>query len=115
MSFNSVHSPGHLFSSTMTNHRGRISHPEFNVWIVVLTALFFFAVLGWFNFAISSYGTLFNNDHDDTTMNTLGFAIIWTLIAISIYFVMKWSGVLNNDSSLNANEHPLLLDEAGFI
>ena len=111
MSLAPVHFPQHIFTSTMTDHR--IHHSGFNVWMVLLTAIFFFTVLAWFNFALAFYGTITTTDcdHDDQTMSTLGFAIVWTVTAIAIYYAMEWSGVLGGGDNLRDSEHPVLMGE----
>ena len=110
MSLAPVHLPVHTFTSTMTDHRGKI--PHFNYYIILLTAILFFTVLAWFNFALAFYGTIITTDpeHKDETISTLGFAVLWTMIAITIYYCMDWYGVLgdNNDGD---SEHPLLRGE----
>ena len=114
----SYHFPKHPFTSTMTTHQAKI--PSVNVFIVLLTALIFFSVLSWFNFVLAFYETItkynsnsnnnFNNKNNNNsnnknnTLHTLGFAIIWTLITISIYYTMKWAGVLSNDNSDDENK-----------
>ena len=93
---NAYHFQQHPFTSTMTKH----NPPAINIFIVLLTALIFFSVLSWFNFALAVYGTLTSTDpnHVDTTMNSLGFAIIWTIITISIYYTMEYAEVLSSPS-----------------
>lgn len=110
MSLAPVHFPQHIFTSTMVDHS--MHHSGFNVWMVVLTAIFFFTVLAWFNFALAFYGSITTTDpdHEDETMSTLGFAIIWTVTAIAIYFTMEWSGVLGGGNPTD-DEHPLLRGE----
>ena len=181
MSLAPIHLPTHIFTSTMTDY----SHISgFNVWIILLTAIFFFTVLAWFNFVLAFYGTLIstysnnrdnrnskdnrdcqdnrnskdnrdchnnenhrdcqdnrdcqdyhNNrdskdnrdchdyhyhrdfqdnstDHTDQTLSTLGFAIIWTIIAIIMYYAMEWAQVLGSGGTKKkSDEHPLLPNE----
>ena len=91
--------PSHTFTSTLTDHRGKL--PHFNYFIVIMTALFFFTVLAWFNFALALYSTITTSDrdHEDTTLINLGFAVIWTLIVVLIYVFMDYVGVLNGNVS----------------
>ena len=109
MSLSPVHLPVHTFTSTMTDHRGNI--PNFNYYIIILTAIIFFTVLAWFNFALAFYGTIISSESDnkDETLTTLGFAVMWTIIAIAIYYAMDWYGALGNDKSNDG--HPLLRNE----
>ena len=112
MSLASVHLPVHTFTSTMTDHRGKIpSHPNFNYYIIILTAILFFTVLAWFNFALAFYGTIISTDpdHKDETISTLGFAVFWTLIAVAIYYTMDYYEVLGSNES---SDHPLLREES---
>ena len=108
MSLSPVHLPVHTFTSTMTDHKGQI--PSFNYYIIILTAILFFTVLAWFNFVLAFYGTIISTDpdHKDETLTTLGFAVLWTIIAIAIYYTMNWYGVLGSNGD---NEHPLLRGE----
>ena len=118
MSLAPIHSPTQIFTSTMTDHH--IS--SFNVWIILLTAILFFTVLAWFNFVLAFYGTLVsstrtkrntNNQptHTDETLSTLGFAIVWTVVAIVMYYAMEWAEVLGTDRNNTNREHPLIPNE----
>lgn len=109
MSLNPVNFPQHIFTSTMPYSKKREN--GINVFIVIMTAILFFTVLAWFNFALAFYGALTTTDpdHKDETLTTLGFALMWTFIGISIYFVMDYYEVLGG--SENNGEHPLLRDE----
>ena len=115
MSLAPVHLPQHIFTSTLTDEKGNPSHHEnvsgVNIYIILLTAVLFFAVLGWFNFVLAFYGTITTNDpdHDDQTLSTLGFAILWTVIAAAIYYAMQYFNVLGGTPS--SDEHPLLKGE----
>jgi len=108
MSLAPVHLPVHTFTSTMTDHKGQI--PSFNYYIIIITAIIFFNVLAWFNFVLAFYGTIISTDpdHKDETLTTLGFAILWTIIAIAIYYAMNCYGVLGSNGD---SEHPLLRGE----
>lgn len=105
-----LHTPLHTFTSTMTDTTNNKPHlPGFNYYVVILTAVIFFTVLSWFNFVLAWYGTVTSDDpnHKDNTVNTLGFAVLWTLIAVSIYIVMNYYGVLGH----NIDSEPLLRGE----
>lgn len=108
MSLAPVHLPVHTFTSTMTDHKGQI--PSFNYYIIILTAILFFTVLAWFNFVLAFYGTIIStdSDHKDETLTTLGFAVLWTIIAVAIYYTMNCHGVLGSNGD---DEHPLLRGE----
>ena len=111
-SLSPVHFPQHTFTSTLMNHKTHHS-AGFNVWIVLLTAIFFFTVLAWFNFVLAFYATVTTTDpnHKDQTMSTLGFAILWTLIAILMYYVMESFGMIQGSEGSDGSEHPLLRNE----
>jgi len=113
-SFNLHFPQHHPFSSTLTDHRGR-HHASFNMFIVILTALFFFTVLVWFNFVLAFYSTITTCDpnHVDATMSNLGFALIWTVITIAIYYAMDWANVLDSESM--DGSHPLLRGEGSRV
>lgn len=112
MSLN-LNTPQHIFTSTMIDDKGNPSHHSVsvNIYIILLTALIFFAVLSWFNFALAVYETLTSSDpdHEDSSISALGFAVIWSIITICIYYVMKYSGILNGN---NSDDDPLLRDDA---
>ena len=76
-----------------------------------MTALFFFTVLSWYNFILAVYVTLTTTDssHQDQTLQTLGFAILWTILVIVVYYLMFSSNLL--ESGINGGEHPLLRDD----
>ncbi len=109
MSLAPIHLPQHIFTSTLTDQKMHTS--PFNVWMILLTAIFFFTVLAWFNFTLAFYGTIISTDpeHKDETMSTFGFALVWTIVAIAIYYAMNSSGVLGGNGS--SDEHPLLRGE----
>ena len=111
MSFHPIHFTQHAFTSTL--HSDKKYHTSnFNVFLVLMTALFFFTVLGWFNFAIAWYGTITSTDpnHQDQTWSSFGFALFWTFLAIAIYIVMNYYGVLDIDQKIS--EEPLLRGES---
>ena len=95
----------HAFTSTLHNKK-RSSY--FNKYIVIVTALFFFTILSWFNFALSWYATITTNDpdHEDQTLSSLGFALIWTFITLTIYFLSEYFDLLS--SYAEDSGHPLL-------
>ena len=117
MSLAPIHLPQHAFTSTLTDEEGQPAHHEqvsgINIYIVILTAILFFSVLAWFNFVLAFYGTLTTTDcnHVDQTWNTLGFAILWTVIVIGIYYAMNYFGVLNSDTN-TSDKHPLLREDS---
>ena len=114
MSLAPIHFPQHIFTSTMTDETGRASHHDggINIYIILLTAILFFTVLAWFNFALAFYGTVTSTDpdHKDETLSTLGFAIMWTIIAAAIYYTMEYYNVLESGGGSGA-DHPLLRGE----
>lgn len=104
------HFTQHAFTSTI-DHKNH-HNLSFNLYPVLMTALFFFAVLSWFNFVLAWYETLTSTDsnHKDQTISSLGFALIWTGVVVAIYFVMNYYGVLNSITE-SEYEHPLLKGE----
>jgi heme/copper-type cytochrome/quinol oxidase subunit 2 len=119
MSLAPIHAP-HIFTSTMTDHEGNPSQhggPGVNIYIIILTAILFFAVLGWFNFALAFYGTMTTTDpdHHDETLSTFGFAVLWSLITVAIYYAMLYYGVLGGSDSSEKSDHPLLRGEGSDV
>ena len=106
MSVQPTHFTHNVFTSTLTDHKDHII--GINIYIILLTAILFFSVLAWFNFALALYGTLTTTDsnHVDTTLQNLGFAIMWTIIVVAIYYMMVYLDALELPGS--SNEHPLL-------
>jgi len=100
--------PGHFTQHAFTSTLHDEKHPYFNKFIVIVTALFFFTILSWFNFALSWYGTITTTDpeHKDQTLSSLGFALIWTFITVAIYLLTEYFNLLS--SPVEDSGHPLL-------
>ena len=110
-----------VFTSTLheTNNRPD-TIAGFSVWIVILTAVFFFLVLSWYNFLLALYNYLItdiprsesperaNDSNFKGMVSSFGFALIWTLISIFILIVMAKYGMLTGKKETTEELHPLL-------
>lgn len=96
------------FTSTLHEESAK---PIINILTVILTAMFFFVVLGWFNFVIAWYDRLTTKDkkHKDRTLLDLGFAILWTLLTFIVYYIIKYYG--DNYGTTTNSDHPLLTND----
>ena len=85
--------PTHVFTSTLNDN---LQISNYNMYKTILTAILFFAVLSWFNFALALYTTFTTTDpeHKDETIPTLGFALIWSIFAIIAYLMLTNLGFL---------------------
>ena len=108
--------PTHSFTSTL--HEESIKS-SINLWVVVTTAIFFFLILSWYNFLIALYEFSFNITSDrnekiyekesrlkQNLFSSLGFAALYTILAIIIYLVLDSYDVLSRKDN-NISEHPL--------
>jgi hypothetical protein len=115
-----IHTPQHSFTSTL-DHKQHIS--AFNVWIVILTAFFFFLVLSIYNFFLAVYNYIIKNNPDDmpdynrhnlfNIYATFGFMLLWGIFTIILYILLNKFNLLTISSSLDT--HPLLRDEARTV
>lgn len=123
------HIPSHTQAFTSTLHHTSL----FNLWLVILTAMFFFTILSWYNFLSSLYYYLSNNtsylsgedlsQHEkieklrNQMVGTLIFALIWTVITLLSYWLLSGLGWLEGDESSQKywETHPLLRDEARLM
>ena len=102
------------FTSTLHDHTYR---PLFNVWLVVLTAIFFFLILSWYNFAFAIYNFYINpNDTDrevlkNEILTSTGFLAVWTLVAVFVYLILNHFELLGSSDLDVTGEHPVLQDE----
>lgn len=116
--------PFHFHSTAFTS---TLQHSLFNVWLVLLTAIFFFLVLSWYNFFLSAYYYVTDNTaflSPDTEckqytlrnqmIGTFFFALFWTFVAVLIYYILNNLGWLNvsKETANYWQEHPVLRDEA---
>lgn len=85
----------------------------FNIYEIVVTAVVFFIVLVWYNVALAIYnyflgtppsgsdipkinlddqdgGNIYYNDTSSTVLDTIGYAVFWTLLAAAIYVVVSY-------------------------
>lgn len=90
MSTAPVHLQHNTFTSTLshTNHMG-----PFNFWLVLTTALIFFAILSIYNLALSIYNYFVKikpkrMSNEKEILANLGFFIAWTLFVILLYFLV---------------------------
>jgi hypothetical protein len=115
-----THTPPHTFTSTLENRQYK---SDFNVWIVILTAVFFFLVLSIYNFFIAIYNYIIGNNPNNiknynkinyfNVFATFGFMLIWFIIAISLYLLFNGFCLLGSAKSLDT--HPLLKDETKSV
>lgn len=102
-----------VFSSTIS--KNQIRHP-ISVWIIIVTAMFFFLVLSIYNFFVALYNYMFNYGEDKTNNNlnillsSLGILFLWLGLTLLVYLFLSSIGYLNEgDSSIDG--HPLTKDE----
>lgn len=115
MSLAPLHTPTHQFTSTIDHHHQIV----FNVWVVIVTAVIFFIILSWYNALLSVYNYAigynpnevcdYNDRNKQTMFATIGYAIIWTGLALSVYICLACSGRLQSE---NIGGHPLLRGES---
>ncbi len=128
----------HPFTSTLHDikHNGKIKGKNnsfeilFNPLIVVMTAMFFFMVLSWYNFILAiynyitydeSYGKEGISGSNIPTLKTvrhevgsnLGFALLWTLIVFVFYLVLDYYGIFTKVSNDTVG-HPLLRESSNL-
>lgn len=111
----SVFGTNQPFTSTVHEYRSL-----FNVWIVILTAIFFFMVLSWYNVGLVLYSRFVQDDVNDTEkkslnreiLTTVGYAIFWTLIGILIYYIFNRAQLLGQGDRSVEGEHPLVRSDA---
>ncbi len=97
------------FTSTYTHHN--------SLWVIIITAVLFFAILAWYDFASAVYTQGFIKSSSDEFKETrnrsklnFGFAILWTAFAVSFYYILLNSGQLDGD---DVDKHPVI--ERGAI
>lgn len=106
----------HQTPFTSTLHDAHKKFNGFNIWPIILTAVLFFLVLSWYNFVLTlfEYYTDQNNEDKvlrDNLFSALGFALIFTLLALLIYFILDSYNLLQSNSNGDENTHPLLPSE----
>ena len=94
-----------FYHTPFTSHL-KSEEPVFNVWPIILTATLFFTVLSWYNALFALYEVYFKGGtHEEETRlknnlwTTLVIAVIWTVIAICLYFWLTAKGWLSKNSS----------------
>lgn len=110
----------HTAFTSNYNDKPYYHHSLFNIALVILTAVFFFLVLSWYNFLLSLYNYYLNPSGDPKNtprklkremLGSLGFAFIWLLLAIALYWYLTSSNLLY-DTTGKENKywesHPLL-------
>ena len=90
--------------------------PDINVWIIIITAVIFYAVLSWYNFFLASYNYITGNNPDKIENLdqenlkivglTFGFAIFWTIVAIGLYTFLAYKGMLSYPKQNKMKEQP---------
>ena len=84
------------------NNPEKVGGTDINIWIIILTAIIFYAVLSWYNFFLALYNYMIcRNSESERCQNnsndvgySFGVAIIWTTIAIVIYMIFRDNGML---------------------
>jgi hypothetical protein len=76
-----------------------------NIWIVVITAILFFIILAWYNTLVAIYNYAIGNNPNQiknyneinkfTMIGSIGYASLWTIIAIGIYYLLLNAGKLS--------------------
>lgn len=89
------------------------SSMNINVWIIVITAIIFYVILSWYNALLFTYyyATGYNpnkvKDINKTNriimLTSIGYAIIWTVISVCVYYFLLNNGKLHGD---NITSHP---------
>jgi hypothetical protein len=91
------------FTSTMN------SQSSFNLWIVIITAVIFYAVLSWYNFISTAYNYVIDFEENlieitkDQVIANFGFAIFWSFIAFLLYKYFNSSGLLTPGPTEESN------------
>jgi len=107
------------FTSTVHDY-----HSIFNVWIVILTAIFFFVVLSWYNVFLSLWSKIARQreltdkelqDLNGEILVTFIYAIFWTLLGILVYYILDRSEKLGSGDDEAESEHPLLRGEVDAL
>jgi hypothetical protein len=85
----------HLFTNKLKPQQ---IAPDFNVWLIVLSAVFFFLVLSIYNFVLSVYnymiGNNLNNVDNYNKINkfnmfaAFGYILVWLIVTISMYSIL---------------------------
>jgi len=105
----------HPFTSTVHDY-----HSIFNVWIVILTAIFFFVVLSWYNVFLSLWSKIARQrdltdkelqDLNGEILVTFIYAVFWTLLGILVYYILDRSEKLDSGDDEIESEHPLIRGE----
>ena len=118
------HFPGHttfqaqpVFTSTL-DHKSGLESPQessFNVWLIIITASFFFVMLSWYDFVSVGYSKIVKKKNATGNVNTnvevlyvLGFALLWTTIAIVLLIILYYFGLIGSGNVPYWEEHPIL-------
>ena len=96
--------PFHSYYHTPFSSHLKSEEPGFNVWPVILTAALFFTVLSWYNALFALYEVYFKGETPEektrlknNLWTTLVIAVIWTVIAICLYFWLSNMGWLTKE------------------
>lgn len=111
------------FTSTLHKHKKHQQGYHFNVWPILLTAVLFFLILSIYNFALALFNYYFTNkkhhrkDLRGEVYSTLGFLLLWALVALFSYLFLNYYQLLNSNGNnqaerdVSTSEHPLLRSE----
>jgi len=85
-----------------TNSTNRQQHTSpFNLWLVIMTAIIFFAILAWYNFSLAVYRYMIGStpesgiSNGNDILSSFGFAFMWTVIVVISYLYAIGAGKLN--------------------
>lgn len=103
-----------IFTSTLHEHEHEKRGPSlFNMWLVIITAMFFFTILSWYNFLLALFNVYSNPNESDSellkneVLATLVFAFLWTLLVIIAYLTFESYGFLSmGEPEEYWKEHP---------
>lgn len=105
------------FTSTLHDN---LHKSPVNLWLIMVTAFFFFLILSVYNLALAIYNYVFNprdretDELRDELIATLGFVFFWGVLAVTFYLFLDSIGYLG-DSSEKDIGHPLLKDDVRDI
>ena len=89
------------FTSTLHEHKG----PSINIWVILLTASFFFIVLSWYNFISALFAFYINTDKKQVdrlrheVYARFIYALIWTVLAVLFYWILDCYDLLGSKPS----------------
>jgi uncharacterized BrkB/YihY/UPF0761 family membrane protein len=102
---------GHAVTSTIYDKPSRHSHQtKFNYWIIIMTGTIFFITLSWYNVFLVLYNYCLGippsngETPNQQLLSVIGYAVIWTLLVIALYFVLKNKDLLTENINFNPHD-----------